>query len=76
MTDYNGNGDWNSWSKYVLKALEESNKKHEKANLLLTEIQVEIAHLEEKAERGGALYGFLTGGVISLIIGLILKLAI
>jgi len=71
-----GSENWNEWRNYVLNELEQFNDKHEKTYSLLTEIQINIAKLEEKAEQSGALYGIITGGAISLIIGVVLRVVI
>ena len=50
-----GNGDWKSWSKYVLKELSRMHKLQEKFNEQQTKICVEIGMLKVKSGMWGAI---------------------
>lgn len=63
--------DWTEWSQYVLKELEDLNRRYDKLYELVQVIDKRLTVLETKA----FVYGTIGGALVSIIIGLIIKFA-
>lgn len=59
--------NWSEWEKHVLRELERLSDNHEKILDVQNEIKIEVAMLKVRA----ALWGALTGGIITAAITII-----
>jgi hypothetical protein len=66
------NGDWQSWRRYVLKALEDIREEQRKHGKLLEDLKLELAVLKVKAGFWGSLAGVATATIV-LVIDYVMK---
>lgn len=65
---------WNEWGKHILIELESNTKEHTEIKVLLNELVTKYAILETKMAMRAGTIGMMSGGIMSIIVGVVIWL--